>query len=140
MRPERAQLAFIQQRLPDAIRDLEDRPFLVAGVLDNYLGNYDRLVIFLLIHGRDNDFRFCRPPGVEHDFLWAGGGYGVDAQGRVICEIEDLEIAPSAEYSVALWYPPADYRGPLTITDRASGKQSIYELSEESITRTKPVS
>ena len=137
LRPARAQLAFLQGRLPDAIRAIGDRPFYVAGVLDNYEGNYDRLVIFLLIRGPDDRaFGVDRPAGVDKHFLSRSGGFGVDAEGTVISRIE---IPESAAFCVALWCPRADYRGPLTIIERETGKRHTYELKSENITRTRPV-
>lgn len=134
LRSEREQLAFLQKRLPDAVRTIGDRPFLVVGVLDNNQRNYDRLVMFLLVHGdRRHAINVDGPPGVDADLLWAEGGFDVDPNGHFV---SDSSISNPAAFRVALWYPPADFRGALTVTDRETGKSYTYELKSENITRT----
>ena len=136
MSSARAQFDFLQQRLPNAVRTIGDRPFFVAGVLDNNKGDYRRLLIFLLVRGPDDqEIDVNGPAGVDSDFLWSMSGYHVNSDGTVI---DGTKVPDSAAFSVALWYPPADYRGPLTITERETGKSYTYELKSEDITRTVP--
>ncbi len=136
LRPKRAQVEFLQQRLPDAVRDIGDRPFFVVGVLDNDEGDYNRLVIFLLLQGdRRHAIDLDGPPGVDNDFLWSAGGFDVDSDGHFV---SDSSISNPAAFHVALWCPPAGYRGALTITDREAGKTYIFELKSGDITHTFP--
>lgn len=51
LHPQRAQIAFLRDRLPTAVREIGDRPFLIFGVLDNFEGDYELLTICLLIRG-----------------------------------------------------------------------------------------
>ena len=133
-RPERDQLAFLRQRLPDALRTIGSRQFFVAGVLDNNKGDYNWLSIFLLIRGADHRAIAIEGPAeVDNDFLWTGGAFGVDSHGTII---SDSSIPESASSCIALWYPRADYRGPLTIVEQETGRRHPYELKSENITPT----
>jgi hypothetical protein len=128
----------MQRLLPDAVQAIGDRPFLVGGVLDNYEGDYSRLTICLLIRGADRGaVRVERPPRKEKDFFWSPSAFGVNAAGAMISETPVPEAAP---FCLVLSLPPADYRGPLSLIERATGKRHIYEVKSENITRTAPES
>jgi hypothetical protein len=53
----------------------------------------------------------------------------------MICE---GSVPETAAFCLVLWLPPADYRGPLTIVEQATGDRHTYELKSESIVRTSP--
>jgi len=134
LRPLRAQLAFLQQQLPGAVKAIGHRPFLIAGVLDNCVGDYRRLALFILIRGADDDAVDVEgPAGTNNDFLWTSSAFGVNAEGTIISHIEVPESAP---FCVGVWLPPADYRGPLSVVERASGKRHSYEVKSADIIRT----
>ena len=135
-RPRREQISQIQQLLPGAVQAIGDRPFLICGVLDNYKGDYSKLTICLLIRGTErNAIAVDGPPGSPNDFMWVSSAFGVDAKGTII---SDIHIPDEAAFCLAPRLPPADYRGPLTLTERATGKRDIYELKSEDIIRTAP--
>jgi hypothetical protein len=134
MRPARDQLTFLRRRLPDAVRAIGDRLVMVVGVLDNNRGDYERLTVFLLVRGADQSaIDVGGPPGVDDDVLMTGGGFSVDAEGTIV---NDEERPDAVEFSVLLWYPPADYRGQFTIVEFETGKRHTYDLASEHITRT----
>ncbi len=58
-------------------------------------------------------------------------GYYVNAEGTLV---PDSPEEPA--FSLAFWLPPADYRGPLTLVERATGNRHIYDLRSEHITST----
>jgi hypothetical protein len=133
LRPDRAQVTFLQQRLPDAVRTIGDLSFFVVGVLDSKRRDYDRLVILLLIRGADDCAINMHCVGDE--LLSTSSGFGVDMTGNIISHID---VPDSAAFNVALWYVPADFRGPLTIMNRETGESDTYELKSENITHTMP--
>ena len=133
-RPRREHVAQIERLLPDAVRAIGDRPFLVCGVLDNYEGDYSRLTICLLIRGiEDYAFYVERPADADKYFLWKSSAFGVDGNGAMISYID---VPETAAFCLVPWLPPADYRGPLTIVERATGKRHTYDLKSEAIIRT----
>ncbi len=133
-RPRREHISHIQRLLPDAVRAIGDRPFLVCGVLDNYEGDDSRLTICLLIRGSDRDAVDLKgPAGADKYFLWRSSAFGVNADGAMI---SDIGVPETAAFCLVPWLPPADYRGPLTIVERATGKRHAYELKSENIIRT----
>jgi hypothetical protein len=135
-RPRREQIARIRRLLPGAVSAIGDRPFLVCGVLDNYDGDYSRLTICLLIRGSDSDaISIDGPLGSPNDLLWFSSAFGVDAKGTIISYIHVPKTAP---FCLAPWLPPADYRGPLTLIERATGERHTYELTAQNIIRTTP--
>lgn len=134
--PARAQLAFIQQKLPEAIRTIGDQPFVVLGVLDNLVGDYDWLVICLLVRGANTDaYELRGHAGLNERRLSKSGGFGIDPNGTVI---SGSEIHNAAAFNVALWNPRADYRGPITILDVENLNRFTYDLKTEDITRSEP--
>ena len=134
LRPQQAQLAFLQRQLPKAVEVIGDRPFLVIGVLDNNNGDYSRLTVFVLIRGADDDaVAVERPAGTDIDFLWTSSVFGINAEGTIISYID---VPESAAFCVRPWLPPADYRGPLNIVERATGNRHRYEVKSENISRT----
>lgn len=134
VRPRREQADYLRRRLPDAVRAIGDWPFLIFGVLDHSDGNYSRLTVCLLIRGADRDAIVVdAPAGCGDDFLWRASPVGVNAEGIMICHGPLPESTP---YCLVLWLPPANYRGPLSIVERESGKRHTYELKSENITRT----
>ncbi len=133
-RPERKHISQIQRLLPDAVHEIGDRPFLVGGVLDNYEGHYNRLTICLLIRGSDSHaIDIDGPPGSPNNFLAYSSAFGVDEKGAII---SDTHVPETAAYSLVPWLLPADYRGPLTLIERVTGKRHTYELKSENIIRT----
>ncbi|MBI2823623.1 MAG: hypothetical protein HYX69_02905 [Planctomycetia bacterium] len=135
-RPRREKLSYLRQRLPDAVRAMRDRPFLVLGVLDNYDGDQSRLTICLLVRGADPDAVGVNGPAeCSDDFLWSASAYGVSAEGRIVCEGRIPETTP---FCLHLWLPPADYRGALTIVERDSGTPHSYGLKPENIVHIWP--
>jgi hypothetical protein len=136
LRPARAQIACLQSRLPDAVREIGDRLFQVACLLNCNRRDYSRLTIFTRIRGPDDDaIDVDGPAGVENDFLWSGSGYGVNAEGTII---STSDIPESPPFCIHPWHPPAGYRGPLTITDRATGDRHTYEVKSENIVDLDP--
>jgi len=136
LRPRRAEIAYLQRTLPDAMRAIDDRPYLILGVLDNYSGDYSRLTICVLVRGSDSHaIDVEAPAGTGKGLVWSTSSYGVNAEGAVISE---SDIPKTAPFCVARRLPPADYRGLLTIVERDSGKSHSYELKSENITRTVP--
>lgn len=137
LRPQRAEVAFVQQRLREKIHlDGELIPGVV-GVLDNDRGDYSRLAVFLLVPSNDRrSFELEGPDGAAADLLEVGDAYGVEAAGKVISR---NEIPDSAKYAVMLYYLPAEYRGPLTISNRESGSSEVFELTTDAITRTRSI-
>jgi hypothetical protein len=136
LRPARVQLAHLESRLPDAVQAIGEEPFQVVCVLDCNRRDYSRLTIFILVRGPDDDIiDVDGPPGSDDSFLINGSAYGVDAQGRIISAIAVPESAP---FCVCWRCPPADYRGPLTITNRETGVQYTYEVKSENIIHVEP--
>jgi hypothetical protein len=124
----------MQRLLPAGIEAIGNRPFLVCGVLDNYEGDYSRLTICLLIRGSDDDaVDIDGPPTKSNDFLARSSAFGIDVKGGIVSYLGDHE---AAAFRLAPWLVPADYRGPLTLTERASGKRHTFELKSEEIIRT----
>ena len=106
---------------------------MVLGVLDNHNGDYSRLTLFLLIPGADDDAVDVEgPAGADNGFLWTSSAFGVNVAGEIISHSEVPESAP---FCVSIWLPPADYRGPLNIVERATGKRYSYEVKSENIER-----
>jgi hypothetical protein len=133
-RPRRQHIALIQRLLPDGVRTIGDRPFLVCGVLDNYEGDYSRLTICLLIRGSNTDAVDVQGPSeAPKDFMWTSSAFGVNAEGAIISHIEVPENSP---FCLVPWLPPADYRGSLAIVEQATNTSYAYELKSESITQT----
>jgi hypothetical protein len=133
-RPRREHISQMQRLLPAAVRAIGERTFCVCGVLDNYEGDERRLTICLLILGNEDDaFDVQGPPGADVNFLCKGSGFGVSADGTIISHIE---IPHNAAFCLVPWLPPANYRGPLTIIERVTGKRHHYELKSEDIMRT----
>jgi hypothetical protein len=137
VRPRREHLEQVRSLLPSAMRAIDDRPFLVAGVLDNYEGDYGRLTICLLVRGADGDAVDLEgPPGTDTYFLWRSSPFGVNAAGTVVSYINVPDDTP---FCLVPWLPPADYRGPLSIVERDTGKRHTFELTTADIIRTRPV-
>ena len=91
------------------------------------------LAICLLIRGADDDaVKIKGPEGVENDFLWKASSINVNTEGAMISN--EIHVSKTAAYCVALWLPPAEYRGPLTILECESGQRHAYELKSENIT------
>jgi hypothetical protein len=135
-RPAREYIAQMQRLLPDAVRAIGDRRFLVCGLLDHYEGDYSRLTICLLIRGANRDtVDVVGPDSADNSFLWRSSTFGVNADGTMICEGGDPETAP---LWLVPWLPPADYRGPLMIVEQATGDRDLYEVKSEDIIRTCP--
>ncbi len=134
LRPRREHFAWIQRLLPDAVKRIGDRPFFVAGVLDNYEGDYERLTVCLLLRGAA-DSLYCieGPPASGDDFVWTSGSYGVDDSGNVVSYIEVPETLP---YCLVPWLPPAGYRGPLRIVERDSGRGYEFVLNLQEVITT----
>jgi hypothetical protein len=133
-RPERKHISQIQRLLPGAVEAIGDRPFLVCGVLANHEGDNSRLTICVLIRGSDSDaIGTDGSPGSPSNFLSCSSAFGVDAKGAIISYIHVPETAPSC---LAPWLSPADYRGPLTLTERATGRRHTFELKSKDIIRT----
>jgi hypothetical protein len=132
--PRREHISRLQRLLPNAVEAVGDRPFLVCGVLDNYAGDDSRLTICVLIRGSDSDaIDIDGPPGSPKDFLSCTSAFGVDAKGTIISYIDIPDTAP---FNVNRWLVPADYRGPLTLTERATGRRHTCELKSKDIIRT----
>jgi hypothetical protein len=135
LRPQRAEVAYLQQQLRLDIREIGNRPFLVLGVLDNHCEDYSRLALYLLIRSADDDKVGVRgPEGAGNDFLWTCGAFGVNADGALM----NYDSRDSAAFRIAVWLPPADYRGPLTLIERETDQRHTFELTSRNITRTVP--
>lgn len=129
-RPQRKHIAQMRQLLPKAVAAIADQPFSVAGVLDNYGGNHDRQTVCLLIRGSDGDA--ILPDGLN-GLLAYGSEFGVDANGALLSRIHVPEVACFCLVSLIV---PADYRGPLPLTERATGRRYTLDLRSEDIIRT----
>ncbi|MBI2823624.1 MAG: hypothetical protein HYX69_02910 [Planctomycetia bacterium] len=126
LRPQRAQVAFLQRQLPDAVRTMGDRPFLVVGVLDNDRGDPSRLTIFVLVRGPDyHAVDVELPPGMDNDFLWTSSGYAVNAQGILLND----EQRGSASFSVGALH--AACRLSRAALDRRTGVWQSLHLRAE---------
>jgi hypothetical protein len=135
-RPRREFVSHLQRLLCDAVNAIGEKPFVVCGVLDNYEGDYSRLTICQLVCGSDSDLYCIEGPSyAEKDMIWAGSAFGVNAAGEMISYID---IPETASYCLVLWLPRADYSGPLTIVERATGAQFPFELRAEHVIRTTP--
>jgi len=133
-RPWRIQVTYLQRQLPDAVRAIGVRPYLLFGVLDNYRGDFTRLTVCLLVRGANaEEVGLEGPDGVGNELSWSP--YGVSAEGALIREDDYPKKSP---FSLVLWMPPADYRGPLTIVDRTTGDRQTYELKSENILSISP--
>jgi hypothetical protein len=135
-RPRREHISQMQRLLPDAVQAIGDRPFLVGGVLDNYEGDYSRLTICLLIRGADDDaIDVDVPPGTANNLLARSSAFGIDTSGTIVSR---TNISDTTPFNLSPWLVPADYRGPLVLSERATGKQHIYEVKSENIIPTAP--
>jgi hypothetical protein len=133
-RPRREYIAQIQCLLADGVRAIGEAPFLVCGVLDNYAGDYSRMTICLLVRGADDYAVYVEgPPDADNHFLWKDSAFGVSNEGVIVSYIE---VSAATPFCLVPWLPPADYRGPLTIIEHATGKRYSYHLTSESIIRT----
>ncbi len=133
-RPRRQHIARIRRLLPSAVAAIGDQPFLVAGVLDNYEGDYERLTICMLTRGNDSHaIDIDGPPGSPNDLLWRASAFGIDANGAMISYIH---VPETALFCLVPWLPPADFRGPLTLTERPTGRRHTFDLRPEDIIRT----
>lgn len=134
-KPMRDHVARIERLLPAAVRAISERPFYVCGVLDNYEGDYSRLTICLLVRGTDeNVVTLEGPDATDDDFFRVSGCFGVNAKGEIISHIDVPESAP---FCLMPWMPPADYRGPIWIVERESGRRHRFEIRSEDIIRTR---
>ncbi len=133
--PSRPLVNFLRSRLPDAVREIGDRLCLVMGVLDNNAGDYDRLALLLLARGaRRYSLRIKGTPRSRKGLISTGTSFNVDPDGRFIKDDRNSDPA----FKVTVWHPRADFRGPLTITDRETGESSVFELTSECITHLEP--
>ncbi len=72
-RPHRAEVIFLQQRLPDAVRAIGDRLFSVIGLLDNVLWNEPLLTLCILLRGYEDDVvDVTGPLEAGNDFITTG--------------------------------------------------------------------
>lgn len=134
LRPEREQLAFLQQRLPQAVRELERQPFSVVGILDNNLGNYDQLTIFLLGRGRHGQAAITASLARSPDNLIStSGGFDLNEAIRFIC---DTSQSNTPAFSVTLYHVPSDFRGSLSITHPDLSDRYFCEVASGDIART----
>jgi hypothetical protein len=130
-RADRARLTYLQRRLPDAVQAIGQQPYAVVGLLDDGWSAESRMLIWILVRGNDDyAINVEGPNEADRDFLATTSGYGVDAQGVIISAVEIPKTAP---FCVMVRYPPKEYRGPLTIIERASGKRHVYEVKSENI-------
>lgn len=132
-RPRRKYVEWLRRRLPHAVLEIGDTNCLLMEVLAENEGDTSRLTVSLLIRGSDSlavDLEY--PEGADKEFWWRSSFYGVDDSGSIISYIE---IPKHAAYHVALWLPPADYRGPITVVEQATGKRHIYEIRSADISR-----
>jgi hypothetical protein len=50
--------------------------------------------------------------------------------------VSRTNISDTTPFNLSPWLIPADYRGPLVLIERATGKQHLYEVKSENIIRT----
>jgi len=132
-RPQREHVVWLRRHLPQAVREIGDRLFHIVGVLDSYQGDRSRMTVDILVRGNNGDaIDLARPKGKSKDFWWVSSAYGVSAEGEIISYISVPDGTP---FCVKPWLPPADYRGPITIVERETGEQHIYEIRSENIMR-----
>ncbi len=135
-RPRCAYLAHLRRMLPEAVRAIEDRRFLIFGVLDSWDGHFDVLTVLLLIRAADDHVVTMEGPAEAGErFLSTCGTLGVDAEGAIVCSGPVPDEVP---FCFSPWLPPADYRGPLTVLESDTGKRHVYEIKSENIIRTLP--
>jgi hypothetical protein len=133
-RPRREHISHLQRLLPGAVEAIGDRPFLVCGVLDNYKGDHGRLTICLLIRGSNsNAIDVSGPSGSPNNLLAYSSAFGIDAKGAMVSYIHVPETAAFCLVPLIL---PADFRGPLTLTERATGTRHTLDLRSEDIIHT----
>ncbi|HEY4312185.1 MAG TPA: hypothetical protein VGN12_22245 [Pirellulales bacterium] len=130
LRPTRAQVEFLRQRLPHALDMIRNQPFVVVGVLQSK--TEDDVRLFLMLRGADDDcLEVHDPTDAFAGVLPSSGRFGIDENGTIISYIS---IPDSATFCIKIWHPPVDYRGPLTITNRKTGESYVYQLKSEDIT------
>jgi hypothetical protein len=133
-RPAREHVARIRSLLPQAVHEIGQRSFSIAGILDRYEARPEYLTICLLIRGHDDRaFRFVSPANSGPEFLSRSSAFGLDERGALISYIE---VPETAAFCLAQWLPPADYRGPLTLLDSHTGEQHTIDIRDEDIVRT----
>ncbi len=129
--PQRAYLAKIRSMLPEAVRAIGDRRFLVFGLLDSWDDRRDLLTVCLLLHTADHSLIIMEaPPECGDQFLYTGGRFGVDARGEIVC---DKPIPDDVPFCFSPWLPPADYRGPVFVVEHDTGRRHLYEVKSENI-------
>lgn len=127
--PKRRETEYLRRKIPEAIRQIGDKPFQVVGIIDEYHGDRSRGTIYLLLNGTDyNAISVEGPEGPDH--IWKGSAYGLSATGEIISE---SRIPETAAFCVVPWLPPSDYRGPVTLIEHAMGVQYVLEIKSESI-------
>lgn len=130
-RGRRAQLKYIQSRLPSAVREIGSRPFHVFGLLDSYNGDPEQLTLLLLIQGSEDEA--ITLSGFEHGKevkLGYAVRYGVDEEGIIV---SDVSVPESAAYCAREIVFPSRFRGPLTIVDDKTGRRETYVVSSENL-------
>ena len=115
LRPKRAYYRHVRSLLEQAAESFSRLPFCVTGVLDNYLGDRQSLAICIVVNGTDDDAVDLEvPPEFGDKFLGRASPFGVDASGTIVCR---YPIEGNAPYCLTTWLCPADYRGPIWITE-----------------------
>jgi len=136
LRPQRHEVSFLENRLPAAIDRWGAPPFRLLGMRDRAVYDPSCLSLFLLFRGAESyQYELDGPPNYPDDFLASSTRYGVNAEGKLISQIDVPQTAP---FHVRQWLLPSDYRGPLTLVNTETGEQHRIEIREEDIVRTPP--
>ncbi|HEY2894523.1 MAG TPA: hypothetical protein VGJ16_09935, partial [Pirellulales bacterium] len=134
MKPQRGEVAFLQELLPGVINRIGSQHFQLIGVRNPALLASSRLAVFVLFKGTSSDdYELDGPLGCSNDFLATSISYGVNAEGKIVSQIN---IPQTAAFHVRQCLPPADYRGPLAIVDERTGERHTIEIREDDIVRT----
>ena len=89
-----------------------------------------------MVNGPDEyAIRLDEPADFGDQYLSKASPFGVDTSGKIICRYPIEGYAP---YCLTTWLCPADYRGPIWITETASGTRQLLEITAEIIVRTEP--
>lgn len=128
--PETRRVAYLKQRLPQAVQEIGERPFYVVAVVEvKYYDEEDLLAVYVLFPGHDSWAVKAEIPG-SRDEIAQWDKYGIDATGAIVSAISIPETVPSF---VASWLLPHDYRGPLDLIDTENETRHRYEVKSEDI-------
>lgn len=134
LRPARAQVAFLEERLPAVLQAMGSGSLAVIGVLDRYLRDRDQLAVFVLAPVSMYRSVIKSIPRFDEDKSSLIDIFRVDPQGRLISQYLESE---TALHSVQCFLLPAEYRGPLKFVLEDTGESCEFVVDDASIARAK---